>query len=66
MATWHQQRNPGALRALWAPHPTKWKVVEDPCNEFASCMSFERRDDANAYQKRAGGHLVPPLTERRP
>lgn len=62
MASWHQQRNPGGLAALWQPHPTNWKIVSDKFNEFASSISFEDEGQARLYVVRNGGHLIPPLS----
>lgn len=64
MATWHQQRNPAGLQALWKPHPTEWKCVSDKHNQFASSMSFTDETEARAYAKRTGNVLIPPASAR--
>lgn len=66
MATWHQHRNPSALRSLWSPDPTEWKVVNDRANQPASAMSFSSLEAASDYVKTAGGGVViPPKGESR-
>jgi hypothetical protein len=63
VSSWHQDRNPGGLRALWTPHPTKWKCVSDRAGQLASCMSFDDEAEARAYAAKTGGILIPPQPE---
>lgn len=60
MSTWHQQRNPRALAALWTPHPTEWKCVSDKYGQCASSISFQEEQDARAYAAKTGDTLIPP------
>lgn len=64
MSTWHQQRNPSALQALWQPHPTLWKCVSDKPNCMAGSISFATKDEARAYAKRTGDALIPPSSPK--
>ena len=59
MSTWHQQQNPTALAALWAP-TDKWKCVSDKPGLPAGCMSFDDEADARRYCARTGDVLIPP------
>lgn len=64
MSTWHQDRNPGALQALWTPEPGKYKCVSDRPGQAASCMSFDNQADAEAYCEKTGDILIsPPQTK---
>lgn len=60
MATWHQQQNPAALRALWTPEPGKWKCVCDRPGQMAGCVTFDNRQKALDYCDNTGAILVPP------
>lgn len=60
MATWHQNRNAGGMRALYAPHESGWKVVSNPVGALASAIVFREESAAIAYQKRCGGIVIAP------
>lgn len=60
MSTWHQNRNPAALTALWLPHPTKWKCISDKPGQMASSMMFDNEVEARTYANRTGDVLIPP------
>jgi hypothetical protein len=60
MSTWHQDRNPQGLQALWQPHATDWKCVSDKPGQLASAMCFAREDEARSYCERWGCVLIPP------
>jgi hypothetical protein len=60
MATWHQQKNPTALAALWAPHPTQWKCVSDKPGQMAGCASFTDKQKARDFCDNTGAVLIPP------
>lgn len=61
MATWHQSRNHSGIAALWAPHAKEWKAVSDKPGEFASAICFNRKRDAERFQRRTGATLIAPL-----
>lgn len=63
MATWHQERGNG-LAALYAPHPTGWKVISDRHGEPASSIVLESKDAAERYVANAGGSIIPPAEPR--
>lgn len=65
MSTWHQNRNPAALAALWAPHPTQWKCVSDRFDRPAGSMSFETEAEAKAYAERTGDIVIPPRPQEK-
>lgn len=60
MSTWHQERNPAGIAALWAPHPTKWKCISDRHGQFATSMMFEDEAAAKAYAAKTGDVVIPP------
>lgn len=60
MSTWHQSKNTSALMALWSPHPTKWKCVSDRFDRPASCMTFDSKEDAEAYALKTGDVVIAP------
>ena len=60
MSTWHQALNPAVAAALWAPHPTQWKVVSDRPNEFASMMTFATEAEARTYAERTECVVIAP------
>lgn len=62
MSTWHQDRNPSALQALWTPDPTKWKCISDKYGGFASCMTFDDEASARQYAAKTGDIVLPPKT----
>lgn len=67
MATWHQEQNRGALAALFAADPVKWKCVSgDQRWDFAGCMKFDTEADAVAYSNRTGDRIIPPMQTREP
>jgi len=63
MATWHQQKG-GGIAALYEPHPTGWKVVDDKPGEMASSIVLESSEQADIYVKNRGGrgHIIPPAS----
>lgn len=63
MSTWHQNRNPIALAALWRPLPDQYKCVSDRPGQPASCMIFADRVAAERYAERTGDVLIPPSPE---
>lgn len=60
MSTWHQERNPRAMAALWAPDKFTWKVIDDKPGQLASCMTFPDKESAESYQQKCGGVLIEP------
>ena len=60
MATWHQERNAAGLSALWEPHPSAWKCIDDKPGRPAGSISFECESKAKAYAEKTGAHLIPP------
>lgn len=62
MATYHQNKNPGGMAALYAPESHAWKVVSDAPGAFASAIQFPAHEegDAIALAIRNGGRLVAP------
>ena len=61
MATWQQRQNMAGLVALHAREPRAWKVVDNRMNEFATAIMFKTKREAEQFQQRKGGILVPPL-----
>jgi len=62
VATWHQDRG-GILPALYAEHPTSYKVVNNKPNAMASVALFSDKQKAKAHAKVTGGTLIPPENE---
>lgn len=70
MATWHQQRafrgNPRLLLALYAPHETAWKVVDNRHDKPASVLHLDSSEAAEQYVKNVGhGTIIPPKEKHR-
>lgn len=64
MSTWHQSKNKTALMDLWSPHPTNWKCIHDTYDRPASCMSFDNKEDAEAYALKTGAVVIAPRAPR--
>lgn len=64
MATWHQEQNLAAVRALWAPEPGRYKCIDDKLNQMASCISFDNLSNAQRYCIKTGAHLILPLEKQ--
>ena len=60
MSTWHQAKNKAALMDLWRPPPIKWKCVHDKFDQPASCISFNNKEEAEAYALTTGAVVIAP------
>lgn len=63
MASWHQHKGDG-IAALYKPHATGWKVVDDKPGEMASGIVLESKAQADTYAKNRGGRglIIPPVS----
>lgn len=61
MATWHQSKNPTAIKSLWTPEPGKWKCIDDKPNQMASSITFATKEEAERYCANTGSIMIPPV-----
>lgn len=64
MATGHQEKDRGAIAALWSPVPGKFKCVSDRHGRCAGAIIFDNLADAQAYCEKTGDVLIAPTQEQ--